>query len=108
MIHPKDSAQSLESVLKPAHPSLIKFPFGKGAGNFIQIKTILEFAAAAVAVDALSPRIALGGCVVRFVNTFSDFIEDFFHHFNRADGIVSPAICRFSITIDLRVILAEP
>ena len=85
MIHLKNP---VETVLKPSHPSLIKFPFGKGTGNFIEIKIILEFATA-VTLDALNPRIALGGCLVRFMNSPSDLIEDFIHYLKRADWIIS-------------------
>ena len=53
------------------------------------MKIILEFAAAAVSVGALNSRIALGGYLVRFVNSFSDFIKDFIHDLKRADWVVS-------------------
>ncbi len=57
MLNPKNPAHSPETVLKLSHLFLIKFPFGKGTGNFIEIKIILEFATA-VTVDALNPRTA--------------------------------------------------
>lgn len=67
---------------------LIKFSRGKSIGNFIEIKLIFEFAAAVLTVDVFNTWIALGGCLVKFMNLFSNFIKDFINNLKYADWIV--------------------